>query len=248
MSRLPSRNQKKGIHMNIIRNSMLALVAAGSMATICAESITFGVEIPPVASLVVRDGIIRVPKALQGDITPADASLTKVVGGFTLNTNMPKWNIYFTMANNGNLVSQSGNYLTADAATPYYVPLGQPATTLVTGNPPPAGRVWLRFPPVDRINGADAETGTNLIVATSVLQTLITDGDIDGTQNSLTAVLAGSAATHCTAACVDNGWVYGNDATTASFEIGTVIDDAETIIGLAGTYTETLYITLVTAY
>lgn len=236
--------------MKLVQKITIALVAAGSMATVCAESITFGVEIPPIASLIVRDGRITGANVL-GNADPAAAlpGVSATVGGFTVITNMPKWNLYFGLANNGNLISKSGSYLkSTSAATPYLALGGAAAGTAA----PVAGRVWLKFPAagLGQIKGTDGSAATNIIIADAAKFNLITtDGEITSAKNSLTAIMkATSVNTACTAACVDNGWVFGTDLTSASLDIGALISNTTPIVGLAGTYTETLYVTLVTAY
>lgn len=232
--------------MNMIKKFSIAMVAAGSMATAFAESITFGVEIPPVASLIVRDGLIRSASVMQ----QAPATLpgaTNTVGGFTVITNMPKWNLYFTLANNGNLISQSGTYIKSNHATDFYLPLGTAQNAAIT-----AGRVWLKLPAVNQIKGKDGPATADLAydAISSTANLAQTDGIINNTQNTLTAMLDVNGSTACTgaAACDDNGWIYATDQSIATFDVGTFLDNTNTIVGLAGTYTETLYITLVTAY
>lgn len=243
-----AETKKKGNNMKLLNKIAIALVAAGSMATVCAESITFGVEIPPIASLIVRDGRITGANVL-GNADPAAAlpSASATVGGFTVVTNMPKWNLYFGLANDGNLISKSGTYLkSTSAATPYLALGGVAAGTAA----PASGRVWLKFPTVGQIKGTDGGAATNLIIGTAAKFNLITtDGEITSAKNSLTAIMAATSVnTACTGACVNNGWVYGTDLTSASLDIGALISNTTPIIGLAGTYTETLYVTLVTAY
>jgi hypothetical protein len=231
--------------MNLIKKLSIAMVAAGSMASIYAESITFGVEIPPIASLIVREGKITGANII-GSATPAAdlGPATSTVGGFTVITNMPKWNLYFGLANDGNLISKSGTYLKAVGGN--YLPLGLASNAAIT-----PGRIWLKFPAVNQIKGTDGGAATQIIDANSTsMGTATGDGVVTSAINSLTAVLANATtATNCTAGkCANNGWVYASDLSTASIDIGASISNVAAPIGIAGTYTETLYVTLVTAY
>jgi hypothetical protein len=159
-------------------------------------------------------------------------------------TNMPKWNLYFAFANNGNLVNKSGNTLVNTAGA--YMHLGAAADATLT-NP---GQVWLKAPLVNQVKGTDGKLGApqTMDVTSVTLGTAAADGVISTLKPTFTAMLKGGTTAACGAACEDNGWVYGTDATTATFDVGTYISNTALPGGLAGTYTETLYITLVTAY
>lgn len=229
--------------------SKIAVSAAllGAISTAHSEAITFGVEIPPIASISVSQGLLVTAKALQAttpvSLLPAAAPF---VGAFTVNTNMPKWNIYFNLANNGYLVDQSGNYLKdKGAAATSWLGLG-----IDRGDGTGAGKVWLKFPSTSDIKGyTKASTPAELIAATSAVFTATGEGIVNNTVNTLTKSLATGPATGCgAAACVDEGWIYATAPTTTTIVIGTAIDNANAVNAIAGTYTETLYLTLVTAY
>lgn len=229
--------------------SKIAVSAAllGAFSTAQAESITFGVEIPPIASISVSQGLLVTAKALQAT-TPATLlpAAAPFVGAFTVNTNMPKWNIYFNLANNGYLVDQSGNYLKSVTAAPNnFLGLG-----INEGDGTGAGKVWLKFPGTSNIKGyTDAADATDLIVANSTVFDATGEGIINNTTNTLTKSLATGDAAACTGgACVDQGWIFATAPTTSTIVIGTAIDNAAAVNAIAGTYTETMYLTLVTAY
>ena len=228
--------------------SKIAVSAAllGAFTTANAEAITFGVEIPPIASINVSQGLLVTAKALQATtpatLVPGDAPF---VGAFTVNTNMPKWNVYFNLANNGYLVDQSGNYLKSTAVANNFLGLG-----INSGDGTGAGKVWLKFPATSNINGyTDAADAADLIVADATVFNLTTEGIINNTTNTLTKSLATGDAAACTGGvCVDQGWIFATAPTTTTIVIGTAIDNAAPVNAIAGTYTETLYLTLVTAY
>ena len=227
--------------------SKIAVSAAllGAFSTVHAEAITFGVEVPPVASITVSQGLLVTAKALtMTTASVTDPALAPFVGAFTVNTNMPKWNVYFTLANNGYLVDQSGNYLMDNVTpAPNYLGLGKVASAVNTA----AGQIWLKFPANPDIKGTDGGA-THIIQATSANLNTATSGVVSNATNTLTKVLAATPAA-CAVACVDNGWVYATAPTLATFGIGTMIDPvANKVNAIAGTYTETLYLTLVTAY
>ena len=221
-----------------------ALLGAFTMAN--AESITFGVEIPPVASISVSQGLLVTAKALQAT-TPATLlpAAAPFVGAFTVNTNMPKWNIYFNLANNGYLVDQSGNYLKSTAAANNFLGLG-----INAGDGTGPGKVWLKFPAANGIKGyTESAQPTRLVNANSTIYAATGEGIVNNATNTLTKSLATGPATSCgAAACVDEGWVFATAPTTTTMVIGTAIDNAAPVNAIAGTYTETLYLTLVTAY
>jgi hypothetical protein len=231
--------------------SKIAVSAAllGAISTANAESITFGVEIPPIASISVTQGLLVTANALRGTVASATPNAAPFIGAFTVSTNMPKWNVYFSLANNGYLVDQNGNYLKDNNAD--FLRLGAAASDGTT-----AGRLWIKFPSTALINGND-RTGTGAVLydgATSALQNLITDGNISNIAagNTLTAILRAST-TLCDqggtpAQCADNGWIYATAPTLATFGLGTMIDNTNPVNAIAGSYTETLYMTLVTAY
>lgn len=225
--------------------SKIAVSAAllGALTTVNAESITFGVEIPPVASLLVRDGVVRGIAGLTGTVAGMTGATSITVGGFTVVTNMPKWNLYFAFANNGNLINSSGAYLKAGAN---YLPLGVANNPAVT-----PGQVWLKFPTANQINGNDgAATPLTISATAATMNAAAGDGVVSSTINTLSKVLnSPTTATVCGAAvCADNGWIFATSSSTATFDIGTALDNTVVPAGLAGTYTETMYVTLVTAY
>lgn len=225
--------------------SKIAVSAAllGAITTAQAESITFGVEIPPVASLLVRDGVVRGIAGLTGTVAGMTGATSITVGGFTVVTNMPKWNLYFAFANNGNLINSSGAYLKAGAN---YLPLGVANNAAVT-----PGQVWLKFPTANQINGNDgAATPLTISATAATMNAAAGDGVVSSTINTLSKVLnSPTTATVCGAAvCADNGWIFATSSSTATFDIGTALDNTVVPAGLAGTYTETMYVTLVTAY
>jgi hypothetical protein len=227
--------------------SKIAVSAAllGAFTTaVQAESITFGVEIPPVASLLVRDGVVRGIAGLTGTVAGMTGSTSITVGGFTVVTNMPKWNLYFAFANNGNLINSSGSYLKASGGN--YLPLGVANNAAVT-----PGQVWLKFPTANQINGNDgAATPLTISATAATMGAAAADGIVTSTINTLSKVLnSPTTATVCgTAVCADNGWIFATSSSTATFDIGTALDNTVVPTGLAGTYTETMYVTLVTAY
>ena len=218
----------------------------GAFTTAQAESITFGVEIPPVASLLVRDGVIRGIAGLTGTVAAMTATTSITVGGFTVVTNMPKWNLYFAFANNGNLINNSGSYLKETGGN--YLPLGLGNNVAAV-----AGQVWLKFPVVGQINGNDGAAAALTIDANRAKMTVAaTDGVVTSTINTLTGVLNAVAAPltgPCGGiGCGNNSWIFGTTSSTATIDIGTALDNTVVPSGLAGTYTETMYVTLVTAY
>jgi len=232
--------------------SKIAVGAAllGAMSTtVKAESITFGVEIPPIASINVTQGLVVTANALRTDLTAITPANSPFVGAFTVNTNMPKWNVYFSLGNNGNLVDVNGNYLKDN--TDKTLPLGVAANATVgtTGN------LWLKMPAASGINGNDG-AGTPLAydLADAAHVVAAADGVVSNTAtgNTLTAVLTASVSNTGTcngpAVCTDDGWVHATSPTLTTFGLGTGIDDTDPVNAIAGTYTETLYLTLVTAY
>ncbi len=237
--------------MKLHNKIALAVVAAGSLAGVMAESITFGVEIPPIASLSVRDGVIYSPGALANNNTVAPVANTNeiVVGGFSVQCNMPKWNIYFTLRNDGYLMSKNGTHLKNKAGS--YLPLSGTAAAAIAAN---AGQLFLKFPLAASQIKAQDEAGTPLLVSAT---SAITDVVISNAtaENTLAAALDNAASNTCTtAACTfANGWLLATDETNAIINLATSIDEGATpattgIAGVAGTYTETLYLTLVSAY
>lgn len=229
--------------------SKLAVGAAllGAMSTaVQAESITFGVEIPPIASISVTQGLVVTANALRADLTAITPANSPFVGAFTVNTNMPKWNVYFSLGNNGNLVDVNGNYLKDN--TGKTLPLGTAANATVGTT----GKVWLKMPAASGINGTDgAATPLAYSLANAATIVAATDGVVSNVAagNTLTAVLtAGANACTGPAACTNDGWVHATSPTLTTFGLGTGIDNTDPVNAIAGTYTETLYLTLVTAY
>lgn len=236
--------------MKLASKIAASLALLGAFATAQAESITFGVNIPPIASLIVRDGVLKTSSALYfagGTIDPTAHGA--VVGGFTVVTNMPKWNIYFSFANQGALVNQTGTQLKDNAGTAIY--LGNKGTAPAASTD---CSVWLST--ADKINAQDDEATpkaplaaglplTNAAAAASPLVSPL------ATNNTLTGAIA-SATKSCTggAACVFTApWLNATDLTTATFDITTGLTSAGTsVANVAGTYTETMYLTLVTSY
>jgi len=226
-----------------------ALLGAVSMAH--AEAITFGVQIPPIASINVSQGLMVTPKALASSVVatilPAAAPF---IGAFTVNTNMPKWNVYFSLANDGYLIDQNGNYLKdKGAAATSWLGLG-----IARGDGTGHGQLWIKFPGTALINGKDG-TGTPIPYDGATSANLAANGDgvikNIAANNTLTAIMTSSATKACSAGatiCVDGGWVYATSPTLATFGLGTAIDATNAVNAIAGSYTETLYLTLVTAY
>lgn len=230
--------------MNKIQKAALALMAAGGLAGVMAESITFGVEIPPIASLSVRDGIVYSPTALGVTGAPADASAAIQVGGFNVQCNMPKWNIYFTLRNNGHLMSKAGKYLKDNAGN--YLPLASALDAPAGGAAP--GLIYLDFP-ADQINAEDETAVTPLNVIANAAENDVYINN--ATENTLALAFARAAAAACTgaAACIyANGWLLATDETNAVINLAASIDNTNAVAAVAGTYTETLYLTLVSAY
>jgi hypothetical protein len=228
--------------MKLASKIAASIALLGAFTVSRAESITFGVNIPPIASLLVRDGVIRGAAGLQGTIAAIDASKTNTVGGFTVVTNMPKWNLYFAFANDGNLINNAGTYLKDNTGD--YLPLGVGKNNTIQ-----SGKVWLVLPAANEISGTDGTPGAtpNPYAA---LNTVV-DATISSTQNTLTSALK-HATTACNNgaadACLDNSWVFATASSTATFNIGTAIDNTNPINALAGDYTETMYVTLLTSY
>ena len=230
--------------MKLASKIAASVALLGALTVSRAESITFGVEVPPLASLIVHDGVIRGAKGLLAVITTTGPN-APTVGGFTVVTNMPKWNIYFGLANDGNLINSSGDYLKGTGGT-NYLPLGTAA-----GAAKASGRVWLQFPAANQIIGTDgAATALTITATAATMGAVIGDGVVSNTHNTLTDVLhTPTTTTVCGAAvCADNHWVYATNSSVANFGIGTYIDNTEVVSSLAGTYTETMYVTLLTSY
>ncbi len=151
------------------------------------------------------------------------------------------------MANDGNLVDASGNYLKAGSPA-NYLPLSTAEGLVSAGKL--SGNVLLQFPTANEINGTDGAATALVISATAAtMSTAVGDGTVSNTVNTLTAALAASSLHSCTsAACADNAWVFGTSQTVANFGVGAWIDNTDVVASLAGQYTETMYVTLLTSY
>jgi hypothetical protein len=233
-----------------------ALLGAVSMAH--AESITFGVEVPPIASLVVRDGmVVNASTLYKVAAVDATAAQNEVVGGFALVTNMPKWNIYFGFAHGGKLQSQSGSQIKDNKGNPLW--LG------TSGGAAPGATDATAFLVTAEASSVKATDGTNGIGDLNS-QAIVSSPFVSPTQNTLTKALTAPATACFTgltgaapllACSFATPWLQSFDQTTTNFDIRTamssitspVLTTPGNLIGsVAGTYTETMYLTLVTSY
>lgn len=229
--------------MKLASKIAASVALLGAVATTRAASITFGVNIPPIASLVVRDGVLKDPASMFVSAAAPAATDAIVVGGFTVVTNMPKWNIYFNFANNGKLENQTGGQIKDNAGAALWLGTSSTAAPGATD-----ASVWLSTS--DKVAAQDDEAAPLAIAATLPLATA-TAPMVSPTNLTLTSAIAALTA-GCTGAapCVFTApWLYSTDLTTATFDINTIVGSAATGLGnVAGTYTETMYLTLVTSY
>lgn len=239
--------------MKTFKKIVAGAALLGAFTSAQAESMTFGVEIPPIASLVVRDGMIldvasmTYSTAVNELADPLLATGSSVVGGFTVITNMPKWNIYFGFANGGALKNQSGQIIKDKLGNPVYI--GSVGASVADGT----GEAAVYISTADAVNIKDEGT---LIPGTTTAKTFgraaADDAlKINNTSNNtlVKALLDGNYCTVGAAPCVyTNPWVIATDLTTSNFDVTTGLFDAQGIGSVAGTYTETMYVTLVTAY
>jgi hypothetical protein len=223
--------------MKLVSKIAAGAALLGAITAAQAESITFGVEIPPIATLIVRDGILKgaasMAKANVDGVAAAAANDWEVVGGFSVLCNMPKWNIYFGFANGGLLKNQSGTPIKTT---------GGAATVYLGADPAGAGpHIWL-YEGADEINATDDQGTPNAInVSGNANATPITGS------TTLTAGIDAGAST----ATFTNPWLLATDNTIANFDIRTGLEtttDGSGLSAVAGSYTETLYLTLVATY
>jgi hypothetical protein len=235
--------------MKLASKIAASIALLGALTVSRAESITFGVNIPPVASLIVRDGILKDPASMYtagGAITPIAGAVT--VGGFTVITNMPKWNIYFSFANGGTLKNQTGAQIKDDKGVSMF--LG--GTGLVPALATTAS-VWLSS--ADNINATDdAATKATPVVPALAIATAPIVNPL-ASNNTLTGAIQSAGAAMCNngaaSACSFTApWLNATDLTAATFDISTGLTSAAgtKVANVAGTYTETMYLTLVTSY
>lgn len=231
----------------------ITVAATGSLAGVWAESMTFGVEIPPIASLTVRDGMIKDATTMFATAVPTAVTAIEV-GGFTVVTNMPKWNIFFGFSNGGTLKNQNGRQITNNEGSTLV--LGSPTIIPVTGGTNAALAatdpvVWLTAN-ADEVNSQD--NGDDDIIVGALATNA--PGINNQTYNTLTAAMEDAGLTTITAApgAADFGtdpWLASTDLSVATFAVKTALyggATATSIASVAGTYTETMYVTLVTTY
>lgn len=233
--------------MKTLKHLAAGAALLGAVTTAQAESITFGVEIPPIATLIVRDGILKdAVSMVKAAVDNTAAANSEVVGGFTVITNMPKWNIYFGFANGGALKNQTGRQITNDAGTALY--LGTESTAAAAT----AGQAAVFLQSADDIKALD-QAGTPVDVGPiSAIGATTTPSVNNSANNTLTASLKATGTTICNAGaalCVfTTPWLTATDMTTANFDIRTGLESATPLASVAGSYTETMYLTLVTTY
>lgn len=230
--------------------SKIAVSAAllGALTTVNAESITFGVSISPIASLSVRDGMLKDVTSMY-KAAPVTVVTGETVGGFTVITNMPKWNIYFGFANGGALKNQAGSQLRDDANALVY--LGNQPSAVASA----AGQAIVFLKTSDAVKANDGTNGVAATLATAVTAPIVNNLSNNTFVKAINdAALTGSCGG---AACAfATPWILATDITTANFDIVTGISDDDGAFGtgatklasVAGTYTETMYLTLVSTY
>lgn len=217
-------------------------LCAALLTPVVAEQIEIAGQIPPIAALVPIGGNTNLNWNNLFVAAPTVATATPVAK-FFLNTNMPKWNVYITMANGGRLLNGEGKGTTKTVPDGTY-----PAFDV-------AGLVFDQFLNAEDDNGD--ELGTNDVGVTDitvagvpmVVASLANLQSFTSLFNTATYCWDGAAAGAC--ACANN-WIYGTDVNAVGVDVKAAWNSAH-VDGrarpkLAGTYSEIIYVTLATSY
>ena len=230
--------------MKLASKIAASVALLGALTVSRAESVTFGVDIAPIASLVVHDGILKSPTAMVHAAVDATPANSEQVGGFTVITNMPRWNVYFGFANGGALMNQTGRQVTNTAGAKLFLGTVPAAAAATAGE----AAVFLNTPDVMKVvDQASTPLALLALAATATGSAWINNS----TNNTLTAGLTATAVVPCTGAVActfTTPWLTSTDLTTANFNIRTGLQSATALASVAGTYTETMYMTLVATY
>lgn len=202
-----------------LKNKILTVMAASLLfvAPTFAEEVTIGVEVAPIASLVVLGGNTHmdIDKLTTASACAANDASCEGAAKFFVNTNMPKWNVYLAFANGGVLKNNNGSIALVNAWLTF-------SDDLKVVNATPDG------------NGVKTSTAKDisLTTSTSAIQSMVTL--VQASPTIGTTVVAGN-------------WFRANNVNT--FGVDVMVGSAgKDPITLAGSYTETLYITLATSY
>ncbi|NLB62736.1 MAG: hypothetical protein GX801_01340 [Fibrobacter sp.] len=199
------------------KNKILIMVATALLFVMptMAEEVTIGVEVPPIANLVVLGGNTNMDMERLIDpaacVSSADDNC-EAAAKFFVNTNMPKWNVYMAFANAGELKNANGKIQLQNA--------------------------WLKLS--GDLNVCEDATCAVGVVATDGNPGIALLHNTSGIQSMLELVQAELGV-------FGTNWFNATDVNTFGVDVNVGAAD-EPALNLAGSYTETLYITLATTY
>jgi hypothetical protein len=225
--------------MKLVSKIAAGAALLGAITAAQAEQMVFGAVVEPIMSLEVDGRILPADAWLSGaDADAAPTAASPTVGVFRVVSNVEKWNVKMQLANGGYLETWSGRAFTtshvadgeignAASTSDFYVcAVALNANSYVCGTSAPAAG--------DGFQSVDGGTLADRAFVSEVIDLDAAIGELtDGTTN---------------AGVYDDVYIYNDGVkTTSVFELHSWVNGAS-VTALAGTYTETLNLSLYGSY
>lgn len=232
--------------MKTIKKLAVGAALLGAITTAQAEQMVFGAVVDPIMSLEVEGRILPAEALITGAAAAAaDPTATSpVVGMFKVTTNVVKWNVKISFENGGMLKTWNGTpFSTTTGAVPD-VTDGQigadDATNDVFICPVAANGATVAAACV--IDGATA--GEDGLAQTAVLAAVPTPGSFTGAALDVGTALVDLSDVD---AAYTDDMIFNLKKNTLAFEVRSHVEGSS-VAALAGTYTETMNLSLYGSY
>jgi len=229
--------------MKTLKKLAVGAALLGAITTAQAEQMIFGAVVEPIMSLEVDGRILPAEALLSGVAAAAPAAANPTVGSFRIITNVIKWNVKMSLSNAGVLKTWSGNVFKtklAGAAAVTNGALGVSTTPLFICPTDNNGTAVACDP-------AGIAAAANIVAVSAANAAVPTGADIIGRAPTFPATGTAGLVDLAAVATYTESYFYNIQKNALTFEVHSLVGGDE-VASLAGTYTETLNMSLYGSY